>query len=176
MYKRYVLAIRTLLFLFSIGNAVAQTANKEFPAETLEIRLTKIAQESKMNILFDATSQIKEVKVPALNGTSKTWEQILESSLEATGFTYKKNGSSYAIVKKPTPAPKKKPGKITGKVVDNTALSLPGTTIRVLETGLTALSDSDGNYSLSVAPGTYTVEASFVSFQTKKITQLYPTG
>ena len=170
MYKHYVLAIKVLLFLFSIGNAVAQTANKEFPAESLETRLTKIAQESKMNILFDVTSQIKEVKVPALNGTAKTWEQILESSLEATEFTYKKNGSSYAIVKKPTPTPKKKPGKIAGKVVDNTALSLPGATIRVVETGLTVLADSEGNYSLSLEPGTYTVEASFISFQTQKIT------
>jgi len=170
MYKRYVLAIATLLFLFSTGSATAQTANKEFPAESLETRLAKIAQESKINILFDATNQIKELKVPALNGTSKTWEQILEASLEATGFTYKKNGSSYAIVKKPAPAPKKKPGKITGKVVDNTALSLPGATIRVLETGLTILADSDGNYTLSLEPGTYTVEASFISFQTQKIT------
>lgn len=170
MYKRYVLAIATLLFLFSAGSANAQTAGKEFPAESLEIRLTKIAQESKINILFDATTEIKEVKVAALDGTSKTWEQILESSLEATGFTYKKNGSSYAIVKKPAPAPKKKPGKITGKVVDNTALSLPGATIRVVETGLTILADSDGNYTLSLEPGTYTIEVSFISFQTQKIT------
>ncbi|MHA3790008.1 TonB-dependent receptor [Flavobacterium hauense] len=153
-----------------MSSLTAQTVNKEFPVESLESRLNKIAQESKINILFDSSSQIKTVKVTALNGNGKTWEQILDLSLHSTPFTYKKNGSSYAIIAKPVPAPKKKPGKIKGKAVDNIGLSLPGVTIRIVETGLVTISDIDGNYTLETESGTYTVEASFISFQTQLIT------
>ncbi|RWW91744.1 TonB-dependent receptor [Flavobacterium cerinum] len=152
----------------SIESLNAQT--KEFSAESLENRLNKIAQESKLNILFDATEQIKTAKVPALNGNGKTWEQILEASLQTTKYIYKKTGNSYAIINKPAPAPKRKPGKIKGKAVDNFGLSLPGVTIRIVETGLVTISDTDGNYTLIAEPGVYTVEASYISFQTQKIT------
>ena len=170
MYKHYLLAITMVVSFLSIGSLSAQTKNKEFLAESLENRLNKIAQESKTNILFDATDQIKAAKVQALNGNGKTWEQILEISLASTGFTYKKNGNSYAIITKPAPIIKKKPGKIKGKVVDNTGLSLPGVTIRIIETGLITISDIDGNYMFDIEPGTYIVEASYISFQTLKIT------
>lgn len=168
MYKRYLLAITMLVSFLSMQSLSAQT--KEFPAESLENRLNKIAQESKSNILFNASEQIKAVKVPALNGNGKTWEQILEVTLQGTTFTYKKTGNSYAIVNKPTPIPKKKLGKIKGKAIDNTGLSLPGVTIRIIETGLATISDTDGNYILTAEPGTYIVEASYISFQTQKIT------
>lgn len=168
MYKRYLLAITMLISFLSIESLSAQT--KEYPAESLEIRLNKIAQESKLNILFDATEKIKVAKVPALNGNGKTWEQILEVSLQSTTYIYKKTGNSYAIVNKPAPTPKKKPGKIKGKAVDNVGLSLPGVTIRIVETGLVTISDADGNYTLITEPGVYTVEASYISFQTQKIT------
>lgn len=172
MYKRYLQTLTLLLSFFIAGSVTAQTAGKEFPPESLDIRLNKIAQESKINILFDATSQIKEVKVPALNGNGKTWQEILEASLYATPFTYKKNGTSYAIINKPVPAQKKKPGKVKGKAVDNIGLSLPGAQIRIIENGAVATSDINGNYELTADPGTYTVEASFISFQTQRITDV----
>lgn len=169
MYRRPSFFLFLLFFLFSVNRLSAQST--AFPSESLEIRLNKIANEKGINISFDS-NLVKGIKVPALEGDkSQNTEQLLNSTLSATDFTYKKiSDSSFAIIKKTVPVPKKKPGKITGKVVDNTALSLPGATIKVIETGLIGLSDADGNYTLNMEPGTYTIEASFVSFQTQKIT------
>lgn len=170
MYKSYIIAFTILLAFISVDGLKAQTVNQNFPAESLESRLNKIAQESKTNILYDVSGSIKSVKVPAYSAKGQNWEQILAGSLATTGFTYKKSGSSYAIVVRPTSAKKKKPGKITGKAVDNTGLSLPGAIIKVVGTDLAAIADSDGNYSLTLEPGTYSIEASFMSFQTQIIT------
>lgn len=144
--------------------------NKDLPAETLEIRLNKIAQASGNNIAFDS-NLIKGIKVPALSTQNMTWEKVLSSTLSSTGFTYKKMADkSYGIVKKPAPVAKKVAGTIKGTVLDNQGLSLPGANIQVIGTGIGMQSDAEGNYSLALEPGTYTVEISFVSFQTQKVT------
>ena len=169
MHTRSLFTILLFLFLFTSNSTNAQSITV-LPAESLEIRLNRLANEKNINISFDS-NLIKGVQVPALDIKNLNTEQLLTNTLSPTNYIFKKVAeSSYAIVKKPAPLPKKKPGKIIGKVVDNTALSLPGATIRVIETGLTVLTDSDGNYILSLEPGTYTIEASFISFQTQKIT------
>lgn len=168
MHKRFLLAVLVLLAFFSLSNLNAQTTTS-FPEESLVARLNKIAGGNGVNISFDS-NLIKGVLVPALDVKNQNVEKILGSTLSTTGYTYKKmSEKSYAIIKKPVTAPKK-PGKIIGKVVDDTGLSLPGATLRVVETNVAVASDTDGNYSLSLEPGNYTIEASFMSFQTQKIT------
>ncbi|MNK42461.1 TonB dependent receptor [compost metagenome] len=169
MYKPYIVAILMLLPFFSLCSLNAQTT-AVFPAESLENRLNKIAGENDINISFDS-NLIKGIQVPQLNAKNLTSEKLLTNTLVTTNYTYKKiSAISYAIIIKPSPVVKKKPGKIKGKAVDNTGLSLPGVTIRILETGLITISDTDGNYMFDIEPGTYTVEASYISFQTLKIT------
>lgn len=103
----------------------------------------------------------------SLKKDNTTIDDLLNELQRLTNLNFRRNDNTIAVNTKTTP---KKPGKITGKVVDHTALSLPGSTIRVIETGLTTVSDSDGNYAFSLEPGTYTVEVSFISFQTQNIT------
>lgn len=55
-------------------------------------------------------------------------------------------------------------GIIKGKVTDASGETLPGVAIRVEGSPASATTDPDGNYLLSVAPGTYTVTASYVGF------------
>lgn len=163
----------TLLFMLLIGLSSilnAQVNTQDLPASSLENRLNKIIQLYGDNISFNS-KLIENSSVPPLPIKGKNGEQVLKESLSTTSFTYKKvSEGSYVIIKKPLPVAKKKPGKITGKVVDNTSLSLPGATIRVIENDVSTISDTDGNYSLSLDPGTYTIEVSFMSFQTQKIT------
>lgn len=172
MYKSYLFLVTILLSIGSLNTVMAQTVSKDFPAESLESRLNKIAKDSKTNIFYDA-DLIQSIKVPAYSAKGRTWSQILEASLAPTGFTFKKTGNSFFIeARKPVPVQKKKPGKITGKAVDNTGLSLPGTTLKVIETGQATSADADGNYLFTLQPGTYSIEASFMSFQTQLITDI----
>jgi len=64
------------------------------------------------------------------------------------------------------------PGKIIGKVLDEKGMALPGATIKVIETGQHSQSNVDGTYQFALAPGNYTLEVSFISYQTKRITSI----
>ncbi len=62
------------------------------------------------------------------------------------------------------------PGNITvkGKVVDETGLSLPGTTIQLKGTNIGTVTDADGNFSLSVPPYD-TLLVSFIGYTTLEV-------
>ncbi|MFN5317636.1 MAG: TonB-dependent receptor domain-containing protein [Bacteroidia bacterium] len=60
-----------------------------------------------------------------------------------------------------------------GKIVDATnGEALIGATVLIEGTTLGAMADLDGNYSLKLAAGTYTVKCRYVSYQDQTITQL----
>lgn len=63
-------------------------------------------------------------------------------------------------------------GKITGMIVDESGESLPGATIKVAGSALITQSRTNGTYQLNLPPGRYTIEVSFISFQTKRITDI----
>ncbi len=62
-------------------------------------------------------------------------------------------------------------GRITGKVVDNKNEPLPGVTIQI-EGGHGTVTNIDGSYELQLEPGTYTLTFSYVSYDTRKVTEV----
>ncbi len=63
-------------------------------------------------------------------------------------------------------------GTLTGRIVDEHGEGLIGATVRIIETGGGQVTDFDGNYSLQLAPGTYTVEIAYVGYETKQIQEV----
>ncbi|MBE9583159.1 TonB-dependent receptor [Mucilaginibacter sp. JRF] len=62
------------------------------------------------------------------------------------------------------------PGRISGKITDaKTGEVLPGVTV-LASNNVSISSDLQGNYSLSLQPGTYSVEFRYMGYQAKKIT------
>jgi TonB-linked SusC/RagA family outer membrane protein len=59
-------------------------------------------------------------------------------------------------------------GKVTGKIVDEDGQPLPGASVKISGSNVYAQSTNNGSYTLIVAPGIYTVEVSFLSYQTIK--------
>ncbi|MGB4398013.1 MAG: SusC/RagA family TonB-linked outer membrane protein, partial [Daejeonella sp.] len=62
------------------------------------------------------------------------------------------------------------PGRITGKVTDETGAPLPGTSVKIDGTTNGVQTGADGTYSLTAQPGTYTLVFTFISYQPKRIT------
>ena len=57
--------------------------------------------------------------------------------------------------------------KINGLVTDTSGAILPGAAVEVEQNGLKAVSDAQGQFTISnVAPGTYTLKVSYVGFST----------
>ena len=64
-------------------------------------------------------------------------------------------------------------GKIRGTVIeDATGLPLIGCSVIIEGTTNGGITDFDGNYSITAAPGTYTLVSSYVSFATQKISDV----
>lgn len=64
-------------------------------------------------------------------------------------------------------------GKITGTVLDaKTGDTIPGANVLVVGTGQGASTDIDGNYSISIKPGVYTLRISYISYAPKVITDV----
>jgi Outer membrane receptor proteins, mostly Fe transport len=84
--------------------------------------------------------------------------------------------SNILIKPKASSAPKVIPqrnGRISGKILDDRGEPLTGASVRALgNSRLTTQSASDGSYTLSLKAGSYTVEISYLSFQTQRITDV----
>lgn len=63
-------------------------------------------------------------------------------------------------------------GTLTGRIVDEHGEGLIGATVRIIETGGGQVTDFDGNYSIRLNPGTYTVEIAYVGYATKQIKEV----
>ncbi|TKC55455.1 hypothetical protein FBD94_25095 [Pedobacter hiemivivus] len=93
---------------------------------------------------------------------------VLKKMLEGTGVAYKINDpKTILLYKVPEPV---KPGKISGRIMDEKGEALPGAGIKIIGLERSVSSGVDGSFSINADPGTYTVEISYVSYQTKRIT------
>ncbi|RZM10619.1 MAG: hypothetical protein EOO88_47930 [Pedobacter sp.] len=64
-------------------------------------------------------------------------------------------------------------GKLSGKVSDKkTGETIIGGTVKIQGTKTAVSTDVDGRYSLSLAPGKYTFEVSYIGYSTKRITEV----
>jgi TonB-dependent receptor len=67
-------------------------------------------------------------------------------------------------------------GKIEGVVVDEYGQPLPGATIQVVGTDKATIADENGAYLFSLLPGNYTVEISYISYHTQRVTDVVVTS
>lgn len=106
---------------------------------------------------------------------SKTPLSKVLNDLNRSGFSFSINNKSVAVnYTKPQEVWTKKiqPGRIAGKIVDDKGESLPGASIKLLERNKVVSSSVDGTYSFNVEPGNYTIEVSYISFQSKRIADI----
>lgn len=103
--------------------------------------------------------------------TNKSLPGILDVITKRTGLQFKQSGKIVSVQKgtaQVTPAPKKGPGKVTGKIIDEeNGQPVMGVTIRIGNTGTTT--GMDGSFSISLPKGTYTATVSSIGYGTKEV-------
>ena len=65
--------------------------------------------------------------------------------------------------------PQLKPFTLSGTVTDESGSPLAGVTVRVKETTIGAVTDEKGHYSLKLEPGTYTIEISYIGYESLRM-------
>lgn len=175
--KRNIQKIILLFFLIWFSTPLFAQAYKniEKPATirytqvNASVLLKELDRQTGYKFYFDDVLQSVELK--NINYDRVALGSIL-SDISKSGLSFSLVNKSISVsYNKPViPVRKAQQGRINGKIVDEKGEGMPGAGIRIIEADKVLQSSVDGSYSLSIAAGTYTLEVSYISYQSKKIT------
>ena len=132
--------------------------------------LKEVERQSDFSVGFN-DSQLKNKPVLNLDLKAATIENALVQILKGSGFTYQFKGKYIMII--PDNKPKETPvRKVTGKVVDENNEPLIGVNIKVEGSSEGAITDMDGNFSITAPQGSI-LSFTYVGYapQTVRITE-----
>lgn len=176
-YMKVSVILVSLLINFA-GLALASNVDAQVNLEKpISLRLnnapltqTLIELESRANVQILMVGNIAAERKFSLNVQNLALGKVLTQLLKPANLTYKIINNTIVIASVPV---LQQTGRISGKILDDRGEPLPGANIRILVLNKATQSNVDGTYSFSgIASGTYTIEVSFVSFQTKRITDV----
>ncbi|MFC0516392.1 TonB-dependent receptor domain-containing protein [Mucilaginibacter angelicae] len=183
-FKQKKFHFKALLFFFIVFYVTPQvnaqanisqlrnSVSLTMASANLDEVLVQLKKQSAYDFFYDKEAA-KKVKVNNLKFSDAPLGSVLTDLKKKLSLEYNLEGReiSVRIEKRPvqTPAKQQKNGKITGKVLDDKGETLPGATIKLVEVDKAIQSGPDGSYSFVVAPGTYTIEITYISFQSQHI-------
>lgn len=144
----------------------------------LEELIWTMKKQSEFNFFY-SSEEIQGVRGLDIEMKQATAEDVLDQCLKGTGLTYEIVHKTI-IIKKDTkvvprevdlPLQAEQPQKriITGTVRDEKGLPIPGVTVIVKGTTVGNITDTEGNYSVSVPPTAKILAFSFVGMQSKEV-------
>ena len=159
-------AILLWLSLF-ISAAKAQTSQViTFGASniTLKKAFSELEKLSGMTISYN-NSQLDDQQKVNLAKAERTVAETLRLLLQKQSFKIRQTDARNILLISSVK------GKLMGKVTDQNNEVIPGVSIRILETAQTIQSDNEGNYSISLEPGSYTLITRYISYddRTEKV-------
>ena len=167
-----------LLFIFLIPALFCKTMAMQVLDKKLHIPernasgltlITAVKTQSGAEITYDdAVNKLLSQSI-IIRNSSPTVREALNWLKSDINVGYKNKDNYIILTLLPRP---QQPGRIIGKVFDDRGEPLPAAGIKILETGAVVQSSVDGSYALIIKPGVYTLEISYISFQTKRITEI----
>ncbi|GAA0527687.1 SusC/RagA family TonB-linked outer membrane protein [Chitinophaga japonensis] len=149
------------------GQELRKKVSVQVQRGSLEKALQQL--EARLNLSFAYDQQVIQAYHTApLRFHNQPLDEVLDQLLAGKNLSFKEvNG--VIVISAGRKKPVQQPGKLQGKVTDEQGQPLPGATIRVNGSNRNAVSDEQGNFSLALEPGVYTIEVSFISYKTAHI-------
>lgn len=151
-----------LLQVSAAGNAQFITIHKKNAA--ISGILQDIRKQTGYDFFYDA-DLFKNAKPVDLDVTHGEINNVLAKCFEGQPYTFTVK-DQIVVLKRAQIAV----GKLYGKVMDSKGGPLPGVSITVLELKKVVSNAVDGSYQLSLSPGTYTIEVSYIGYHTQQVT------
>ncbi|MCD8739852.1 TonB-dependent receptor [Mucilaginibacter roseus] len=169
-----------LLIMFSPVQAQSAPARPTFSINisksTLSDLLDAIKEQTGYEFFFDRVAA-KKISVEHFRLTASSIQPFLKKLRKDLPVDYQVNRNEVTIQiesdeKYNSRTRMEQPGKLSGKVFDDKGGTLPGASIRVVGANYATQTAADGTYQLNLPPGTYIIEVSYISFQSKRITDV----
>lgn len=170
----FTLLLCGFLFNQTVAKSFAQTSEEN----NVSIKIAGLSISDALSLLEEKVGFSINYNRSIFNENSKIslevknmpLELVLKKILSGTRVTYRfADTHTILLYKLPDPV---KPGRIAGKVFDEKGETLPGASIKIIETGKATQTASDGSFTLVADPGKYTIEISYVSFNTQRISDV----
>lgn len=143
--------------------------NKKVNAVTL---FKELGKQTGYQFYYD--NSLEKVLIEETRYNNVSLGKIL-TDLTIQGFNFSINKKSVSVnytKPKQTEPAKQQPGRIAGKIIDEKGELLPGANVKIIELNKALQSSVDGSYQFIVPVGKYTIEVSYISFQTIRITDV----
>ncbi|MCT4613680.1 MAG: SusC/RagA family TonB-linked outer membrane protein [Marinifilaceae bacterium] len=136
----------------------------------LENLIHVIESKTNLGFLYDP-GVLKNVKLTRLNHTNEKVEVILEAALKNTGLEFLVENKTILIQPKITKAKaQQKKKKVTGTVVDDQSVPLPGVSVVIKGTTVGISTDINGKFTLEYTPkGNDMLVFSFIGMKTQEL-------
>lgn len=141
------------------------TVSADLKQTSLHAVLTELSRQTGFIFVYD--EQVGNIRPVGLSVKKMRLDEALQLLAASQRLRFEQVGNSLAVTRRPPPPA---PGRLSGKIFDNKGEALPGATLKIVETGQSRQAAVDGSFNFSLSPGTYTLEASFISYQTQRIT------
>ncbi len=141
----------------------------EITQQSLEHALTEISKEANVEFSFSSKQIPLETQI-SLNLDDQPLHQVLDHLFEDLAIEYLLVQDKVVLKKSKNTTSEKTKYTISGNVTDvQNSESLIGATVRIRSTTNGTLANAYGFYSLTLDPGKYLIDFSFVGYETKTI-------
>lgn len=160
IYSLLMVCTQLLLAGSSVGQVLDKSVDASFSNTNLYEALKLLQSNEQIEFAFDEhTLRLEEKNVAAFSVRGTSVKGVLDRLLAGTNIGYEAKGANTVILFK-----KQQPGRISGRVTDSNGEPLASANVRVVELNRSLTTDNSGYYTIPVAPGTYTIEVSYISF------------
>lgn len=172
LIMKFTIILLVTAFLQFAQASKAQRITFSQKNATLEEVFKEIRKQSGYDFFYDI-EDLKKAKRVDLSVKNETLEEVLKRCFENQPFTYLLSNKT-VIIKENIQSRVRSNSTIQkvelkGKVTDEKGGGLPGVSIKLKGSNVGTMSDSNGNYALTLPDGSGTLVFSFVGFATQEI-------
>lgn len=160
----YLIGITASQLLFA-GPAHGQVDSRKIDFSVSEMSLfaaiKQLQHEHGIDMAFDDKAlNLAAIRVNAKDYRGSSIGEILSNLFRGTGIVYEEQADGTLVLSK-----RQRPGRIRGVVSDQQGALLAAASVQVVELNRTVVADAEGRYDVSLAPGTYTLIARYIAFE-----------
>ncbi|TKC06066.1 SusC/RagA family TonB-linked outer membrane protein [Pedobacter frigoris] len=160
----YVLLVMTVPMLYATDSK-AQILEKKvttvYKNRSLHEVVLDLQAKTKVDFGFTRDLGLDRVNIENEKFENQSLNSVLKKLLNPNSYEFKERDGLIIISRMQEQV------KVSGKVFDGEGQPLSSANVRLIELNRTLNTDKDGAYSMSVRPGTFTLEASYISYQSQ---------
>ncbi|MBC9931253.1 TonB-dependent receptor domain-containing protein [Chitinophaga qingshengii] len=168
----FFVSLSPLLVAAQAYKSLTDKVQLQMGKTTAAVVVKALQQQTPYTFIYDP-EYLQQCTIPEARFPGRPLGEVLTYIDQHTPLDIELAGDKVIALRKgsvPVPAAQTD-GRIRGKVVDNKNEPLPGVTVAA-QSGQGTITAVDGSYELVLTPGVYSLSFSFISYETKKVTEI----